>query len=89
MKTFLDGARVLRWSPRRGDGDHHPRRGERPVLRRAHVGWKGTRTLQCRELKAEPARPGEVILLDVDGEQPGRLPCRMRIIPSAIRLKVW
>jgi len=54
----------------------------------AHVGWKGTRTLQCRELKAEPARPGEVILLDVDGEQPGRLPCRMRIIPSAIRLKV-
>lgn len=54
----------------------------------AHVKWKGTRTLECRELKAEPARPGDVILLDVDGEQPGKLPCRMRILPSAIRLKV-
>jgi YegS/Rv2252/BmrU family lipid kinase len=54
----------------------------------AHLRWKGTRTLQCRELKAEPVRQGDVVLLDVDGEQPGRLPCRMRILPSAIRLKV-
>lgn len=54
----------------------------------AHVRWKGTRTLQCQELRAEPLRQDEVILLDVDGEQPGRLPCRMRILPGAIRLKV-
>ncbi|HYV44797.1 MAG TPA: diacylglycerol kinase family protein [Myxococcaceae bacterium] len=54
----------------------------------AHVKWKGTRTFQCRELKADPVRPDAVVLLDVDGEQPGRLPCRMRILPSAIRLKV-
>jgi len=53
-----------------------------------HVKWKGTRTFQCRELKADPVRPDASVLLDVDGEQPGRLPCRMRILPSAIRLKV-
>jgi diacylglycerol kinase family enzyme len=53
-----------------------------------HVKWKGTRTLQCKELKAEPVRQGDEVLLDVDGEQPGKLPCRMRILPSAIRLKV-
>jgi len=54
----------------------------------AHVRWKGTRTLQCRELRAEPVKQDVPILLDVDGEQPGRLPCRLHILPSAIRLKV-
>jgi len=53
----------------------------------AHLRWKGTRTLQCRLLRAEPTRPGEEILMDMDGEQPGRLPCSMRILPAAIRLK--
>jgi YegS/Rv2252/BmrU family lipid kinase len=53
-----------------------------------HVRWEGTRTLQAKEIKAEPANEGDEILLDVDGEQPGRLPCRMSILPSAIRLKV-
>ncbi len=51
----------------------------------AHIGWKGTRTLRCRELVAET---DERVLIDCDGEQPGRLPCSMRLLPSAIRLKV-
>jgi YegS/Rv2252/BmrU family lipid kinase len=50
----------------------------------AHVGWKGTRTLRCKELVAESE---ERVLIDCDGEQPGRLPCRMTVLPSAIRLK--
>jgi YegS/Rv2252/BmrU family lipid kinase len=37
------------------------------------------------ELRAES---DEVVLLDVDGEQPGRLPCTLRILPQAIRLKL-
>lgn len=53
-----------------------------------HVKWKGTRVLQGRQLQADPVNQGAEILLDVDGEQPGRLPCRMQILPSAIRLKV-
>ncbi len=51
----------------------------------AHVKWKGTRTLRCTKMKAESdAR----VLIDCDGEQPGRLPCAMSILPGAIRLKI-
>jgi diacylglycerol kinase family enzyme len=53
----------------------------------SHVNFPGTRRLQCRRFEAESAEGSEV-LLDVDGEQPGRLPCRMEILPGAIRLKV-
>jgi YegS/Rv2252/BmrU family lipid kinase len=51
----------------------------------AHVNWKGTRTLRCTSVTAES---DETVLLDCDGEQPGRLPCRMTLLPAAIRLKV-
>jgi YegS/Rv2252/BmrU family lipid kinase len=51
----------------------------------SHVKFKGTRTLRCRELVAES---DEEVLIDVDGEQPGKLPCKVTILPSAIRLKV-
>jgi YegS/Rv2252/BmrU family lipid kinase len=50
-----------------------------------HVKWKGTRTLRCKTLIAESE---DEVLLDIDGEQPGRLPCRITILPAAIRLKV-
>lgn len=51
----------------------------------AHLDWRGTRALQCREMTAES---DERVLIDCDGEQPGRLPCRITLLPSAIRLKV-
>lgn len=50
-----------------------------------HVNWAGTRRLRCRTLEATS---DQSVLLDVDGEVPGRLPCKMTILPSAIRLKV-
>jgi YegS/Rv2252/BmrU family lipid kinase len=49
-----------------------------------HVKWKGTRTLRCREVVADSQ---EKVLIDCDGEQPGSLPCKMTILPAAIRLK--
>ncbi len=51
----------------------------------AHVNWKGTRTLRARTVKAES---DEQVLIDCDGEQPGRLPCSFSMLPGAIRLKV-
>lgn len=51
----------------------------------AHVHWKGTRTLRAKEVVAESE---ERVLIDCDGEQPGMLPCKMTILPAAIRLKV-
>ena len=50
-----------------------------------HTQWDRTRTLRCKKIYAES---DEEVLLDVDGEQPGRLPCTMTVLPSAIRLKV-
>ncbi len=50
-----------------------------------HVKWKGTRQMHCTRISAESQ---EEVLIDCDGEQPGRLPCTMTLLPAAIRLKV-
>lgn len=50
-----------------------------------HAKWDRTRRFRARSVRAEA---GPEVLLDVDGEQPGRLPCSMRIVPQAIRIKV-
>ncbi|MCC6749771.1 MAG: diacylglycerol kinase family lipid kinase [Deltaproteobacteria bacterium] len=42
---------------------------------------------QARQVDAEPVDPGDEILLDVDGETPGRLPARFELLPRALRLK--
>jgi YegS/Rv2252/BmrU family lipid kinase len=49
----------------------------------SHVKMKGTRTMRAKKVEAQS---DEEVLLDVDGEQPGRLPCSMTIVPGAIRL---
>jgi YegS/Rv2252/BmrU family lipid kinase len=50
-----------------------------------HVDMPGTRTRTCTRIEAQADR---TVLIDCDGEQPGRLPCTMKILPSAIRLCV-
>jgi YegS/Rv2252/BmrU family lipid kinase len=52
-----------------------------------HVTWKGTRRLQCRTFEADSLE-GQEVLIEVDGEVPGRLPARISMLPAAIRLKV-
>lgn len=49
----------------------------------SHVKRPGTRVFRCRTLEATSA---EEVLLDLDGEQPGRLPCRMSLLPLALRV---
>ena len=50
-----------------------------------HIRLPGTRCLRCRTLKGES---DQEVLIDLDGEAVGRLPCRMTLLPQAIRLKV-
>jgi YegS/Rv2252/BmrU family lipid kinase len=50
-----------------------------------HVDMAGVRTRTCTRIEATSDRE---VLIDCDGEQPGRLPCAMKILPSAIRLCV-
>jgi YegS/Rv2252/BmrU family lipid kinase len=52
-----------------------------------HVTWKGTQQLRCRSFEADSV-DGREVLIEVDGEVPGRLPAKMTILPGAIRLKV-
>jgi YegS/Rv2252/BmrU family lipid kinase len=51
----------------------------------SHVEDPRTRTLRCREVIAESDAE---VLIDIDGEQPGRLPCRMTMWPGALQLVV-
>ncbi|HET8722721.1 MAG TPA: diacylglycerol kinase family protein [Anaeromyxobacteraceae bacterium] len=53
----------------------------------SHVRLPNTRCLRVRVVEAEPLRGAEV-LLDVDGEQPGRLPARWSLLPGALRVRV-
>lgn len=48
-----------------------------------HVRLAGTKTFKVSTLSAECSSE---VLLDVDGEQPGRLPCKISILPGAVRL---
>jgi YegS/Rv2252/BmrU family lipid kinase len=50
-----------------------------------HIHWKKTRYSRCRSLEAES---DQEVLLEMDGEVPGKLPCRITLLPGAIRLKV-
>ncbi len=51
-----------------------------------HVGLPNTTCLRARTVEVEPVGGAEV-LLDVDGEQPGRLPARFSILPGALRFR--
>jgi diacylglycerol kinase family enzyme len=53
----------------------------------SHVRLRNTRTLRATTLEAEPLG-GATVLLDVDGEQPGRLPARFTILPAALSARL-
>ena len=41
-------------------------------------------TRRARVVEAEAVDPGAVIELDIDGENPGRLPARFELLPGAL-----
>jgi YegS/Rv2252/BmrU family lipid kinase len=52
-----------------------------------HVKLPGTRIATCKRMDAEASSSGAEVLIDVDGEQPGRLPASFTLLPGAIQ--VW
>lgn len=52
-----------------------------------HLGEPGVTFERARVVRAEPASPGDHVLLDVDGEAPGRLPATFTLRAGAIHLK--
>jgi len=55
----------------------------RSIYSGAHTRLSRTHQYTC---KALTARSRQEVLIDCDGEQPGRLPCTVRMVPQAIRL---
>ncbi len=51
----------------------------------SHTQFPGTKQFKCKTVTAQSDAE---VLLDVDGEQPGKLPCTMTVLPGAIRVKV-
>nr|MDQ3032396.1 diacylglycerol kinase family lipid kinase [Myxococcota bacterium] len=52
-----------------------------------HIGQRGVTFERARVVRAEPVVAGDAVLLDVDGEAPGRLPATLTVRPGAISLK--
>jgi YegS/Rv2252/BmrU family lipid kinase len=52
-----------------------------------HIGTRGVTVERAKVVRAEPVDEGDAVLLDVDGEAPGKLPATFTIRPGAIRLK--
>jgi len=57
----------------------------RSIYSGAHTRLSGTRQYTCKTLTA---RSKQEVLIDCDGEQPGKLPCSIRVVPQVIRLCV-
>ncbi len=50
--------------------------------------WASVRRTRGKLVEAEPADDSVKGLLDVDGEQPGRLPATFSILPGVVRIKI-
>ena len=53
-----------------------------------HLGLPQVEASRAARVEAQPADPAEEVLLDVDGETPGKLPATFEVLPAALRLKV-
>jgi diacylglycerol kinase (ATP) len=58
------------------------------IYRGAHIGLPNVSVERARKVVAEPVDASEEVLLDVDGEAPGRLPATFELVPQAIRIQV-
>jgi YegS/Rv2252/BmrU family lipid kinase len=58
------------------------------VYQGTHVNEAGVKVGRGAEVVAEPLIAGGEVLIDMDGETPGRLPLVARVVPSALKLRL-
>jgi diacylglycerol kinase (ATP) len=58
------------------------------IYRGAHLSSEHVTCTHGAHVEAEPVHPWAKVLLDVDGEQPGSLPARVEILPSALTFRL-
>jgi len=56
------------------------------VYKGAHLELESVRSARGRLVEVRPVGGTDPVLVDVDGETPGRLPASARIFPSALQL---
>lgn len=57
------------------------------IYKGTHIGAHGVRTTRASVVEAAPLRPDDVVLIDLDGETPGRLPIRARLAKGALAIR--
>jgi YegS/Rv2252/BmrU family lipid kinase len=60
----------------------------RKIYKGDHLSMDKVSVRRAKVVEAEGIEPGAVIELDVDGENPGRLPARFEIVPAALYVAV-
>lgn len=58
------------------------------IYRGAHLGQPGVHQTRGRSVEARLLTRDTEVLIDLDGEAPGRLPLSARIVPGAIRMRI-
>jgi YegS/Rv2252/BmrU family lipid kinase len=58
------------------------------IYQGTHIGRPGVTNTRGALVEAESLVPGGEVLVDMDGETPGRLPLRARLAPGALELRV-
>jgi diacylglycerol kinase (ATP) len=57
------------------------------IYQGTHLGSPGVRVARGSVIEADPALPWGEVLIDMDGETPGRLPLRARVAPGALKIR--
>ncbi len=57
------------------------------IYQGAHLGSDGVRVTSGTRVEAEPMHPWSNVLLDVDGEQPGKLPVKATLLKGALTFR--
>jgi YegS/Rv2252/BmrU family lipid kinase len=58
------------------------------VYRGAHLTQSDVHSVRGRVVEAEPLTPATEVLIDMDGETPGRLPLKAELLPGALRFRI-
>lgn len=58
------------------------------IYKGAHLGQAGVSVTRGKVIEAEPLAPSTEVLIDMDGETPGRLPLRAELAAGALSLRV-
>jgi diacylglycerol kinase family enzyme len=57
------------------------------IYKGTHLGQRGVSVTRGKVIEAEPLAASTEVLVDMDGETPGRLPLRAELAPGALRLR--